>query len=87
MGVVKNKCDHLGPGTLKLAASQEGIHGVNWFFAWRYKFRKAKSFYDNYWVGVVGNGRGFLSHGNLKSAVSQEWTDELIWIFGRLMQI
>ena len=29
MGVVKNKCDHLGAGTLKLAASQEGIHGVN----------------------------------------------------------
>ena len=32
VGVVKNGWGHSGPTTLKLAVSQEGINGVNWFW-------------------------------------------------------
>ena len=33
MGVVKNGCGYSGHRTLKLAVSQEGLNGVDWFFA------------------------------------------------------
>ena len=32
VGVVKNGCGHSGLRTLKLAVSQEGIIGMDWFF-------------------------------------------------------
>ena len=31
MGVIKNGCDHSGLSTLKLAVSEKGINGINWF--------------------------------------------------------
>ena len=31
LGLIKNGCDHSGLKTLKLAISQEGIYGINWF--------------------------------------------------------
>ena len=58
-----------GDRTLKLAVSQEGNNGMNWFLVCLYKFRKAKSYFDNFWVVVVKNGLGLLG---LKSNTSQE---------------
>ena len=34
VGVVKKRCGYSGLRTLKLAVSQEGISGVNWFLVW-----------------------------------------------------
>ena len=44
-------------------------HGMNWFFACWYKFRKAKSWFDDFWVGKVKNGHGLLVHETFKSTV------------------
>ena len=38
--------------------------------AYRCKFRKAKSYINDFWVGVVKNGYGQLVYEILKSAVS-----------------
>ena len=57
--------------TLKLVVSWEGIIGIEWFFVWWYKFRKVKSYVNNFWVIMVKNGCGLLGHGTLKYAVSQ----------------
>ena len=46
-----------------------------------YKLRKAKSYFNNFWVVVVKNGPGFLGLGTLKSTVSQEWIDEISCFF------
>ena len=81
VGLVKNGCGNSDHRTLKLTVFQEWIDGINWFFAWWYKSRKAKSCCYNYWMSLFEDGRGFLSHGTLKSAVSKEWSDELSWIF------
>ena len=32
LGMVKNECGHSGLRTLKLAVSQKGINGMNWYF-------------------------------------------------------
>ena len=56
---------HCGHKTYKMAVSQEGIHGINWFFAWFRKFRKAKSYLNNFWVGVFKNGRNHFGQGTL----------------------
>ena len=53
VGMVKNACRQSGYKTRKLNVSQEWILGINWFFAWCYKFRKAKSCFDDFWVGVA----------------------------------
>ena len=81
VGMVKNGCSQSGHRTLKLAVSQEGINGINNFFACWHKFKKVKSSCSNCWVGMIKNGCGLLSHGTLKFAVSQEWIDELNWFF------
>ena len=44
--------------------------GINWFFACWYKFRKAKNWFNHFWVGLLKNGSGLLVHETLKSAVS-----------------
>ena len=77
MVVIKNGCGLLGLRTLKAAVSQEWIDELGWFFACWYKFMKAKSYFDNYWVGVVKNGRGLKDHGALKPGISHKWFDEL----------
>ena len=49
----------------KIAVFQEWIDEINWFFACWYKFRKAKKYLSDCWVGVVKNGGGFLGLGTL----------------------
>ena len=71
---VKNGCGHFGPRILKLAVSQDEINEIHWLFAWWYTFRKAKSYYHNYWVELIEKG-------TLKSAIFNEWIDELSWLF------
>ena len=46
IGVARNGCGQSGQATLKLAVSKELIDGMNWFFAWWCKFRKAKSYFN-----------------------------------------
>ena len=77
MVVVQNGSGLLRLGSLKSAVSQESIYKMSWFFACWYKFRKAKSYFDNYWLGIIKNGWGFRDHGTLKSGVSHKWFDEL----------
>ena len=81
VGVVKNGCGHSNHRTPKLPVSEERSSGINWFFACSYKFEKAKSYRNNYWVGTIKNERVFLGRGTLKSAISQEWIDEWELIF------
>ena len=75
--VVINGRGLLGLGTLKSAVSQEWIDEMGWFFACRYKFMKAKSYFNNCWVDVVKNGRGLKYCGTLKLGISHKWFDEL----------
>ena len=67
--MVKNGCSHSGHGTLKLTLSQEWIDGMNWFFACRWKFMKAESWFNDFSVGMVKNGHDHLVHETLNSAV------------------
>ena len=61
----------MGHGTLKLTVSQERVDGMNWLFAFWCKFKIAKSYFTDFWVGVVENGHGhYVVHDTLKSAVS-----------------
>ena len=59
--MVKNGCGQYGHETLKLTLSQKWADGINWFFACCYIFRKAKSWFNNFWVDVVKNGSGLFS--------------------------
>ena len=68
VSMVKNGFSQFGDGTLKLTVSEEWTDGINWFFACWYKFRKTK--FNDFWVGIVENGRGLLVHEALNSAVS-----------------
>ena len=56
---VKNGCGQSGHGTLKLTVSQKWKDGIKWFFSYWYKFREAKSWFNDFWVGMVKNGHGF----------------------------
>ena len=53
MGMVRNGCAQSGCKTLKLNVSQEWAVGINWFFAWCYKLRKAKCCFNDFWVGIA----------------------------------
>ena len=75
--VTKNGGGLLGLRTLKSAVSQEWIDELGWFFACWYKFMKAKSYFNNYWVGVVKNEQGLKDRGTLKPGTSHKWFDEL----------
>ena len=59
-----------------ITASQEES-GINKFFACCYKFKKAKSYLNNFWVGLVKNSCGYFGHGTLQLTVCQEGIDEL----------
>ena len=67
--------------TLKSAVSQEWIDEMSCFFACWSKFRKTKSYFDNYWVVMVKNEHGLTDDGTVKSDVSQNdlmnWADWL----------
>ena len=75
--LVGNVGGFLGLETPKCAVSQEGIDEMSWFFSCWYKFKKAKSCFNNYWVDMVKNEWDLLDHGTLKSGVSRKWFDEL----------
>ena len=45
-------------------------NGMKWFFACWCKFRKAKNYFNDFWVSVVKIGHGHLVHETLISAVS-----------------
>ena len=47
------------------------------FFACWYKFRKAKNYFNNYWLGMVKNRRGLIYHETLKTGVPHKWFDKL----------
>ena len=59
------------------AVTQEWTNELGWFFACWYKFMKAKSYFNNYWVGVVKNEQGLKDRGTLKPGTSHKWFDEL----------
>ena len=63
---------------VKLTLSQEWIDGMNWFFACWWKFRKAKSCLNAFWVGVVKTSFDYLANETVKPA---EWVYELCWFF------
>ena len=77
MVVMKNGCGLLGLGALKSAVTQEWIDELGWFCASWYKFMKGKSYFNNYWVGVVKNEWGLKDHGTLKPGISHKLFDEL----------
>ena len=62
---------------LKFAVLEEWIGEMSWIYACWHKFMKAKSYFNNYWVGMVINGWGLSDHGTLKSFVSYKWFNEL----------
>ena len=75
--MVKNGHSLLCPGTFKAVVPQEWIDEMSWFFACGYKFRKAKTNFNNYWVYIVKVGQDLKNHGTLKSGVFHKWYDEL----------
>ena len=56
--MVKYGRSHSAHGKVKLTVSQEGIDGMNWFFACYYKLRKAKSNFSSFWVREIKNDHG-----------------------------
>ena len=79
--MAKNGHDQSGCKALKLTVSQEWIDGMSWYFACWWKFRKAKSCFNDFWVGIVRNGHDHLVQETLKSAVYKEWVYEFSWFF------
>ena len=51
--MVKNGCCQSDQGTLKLTLFQEGTDGIDCSFACWYKFRKAESCFNDFWVDIV----------------------------------
>ena len=70
MGMAKNGCGQSGQGTLKLIVSQKWADGINWFFACWHKFSKARTYLNDFGVGVNKNSHGLLVHEIPKSALS-----------------
>ena len=67
----------LGLETLKSTVSQEWTDEISRFFSCWYKLSKAKSFFNNYWVGMVKNEWGLVDHGTLKLGKCHKWFGEL----------
>ena len=53
VGMIKNGCSQSSHETLKLTVSQEWIDGANWFFGCWCTFRKAKSYFNDFGLGMV----------------------------------
>ena len=70
VSMVKNGCGQFGDGTLNLTVSEEWTDGIKWFFAYQYKFRKAKCWFSDFWMGMVKNDHGLLVHETLNATVS-----------------
>ena len=77
-GMIKNGFGQSGLWALNLTLSPEWTDDINWFFACWHKFRKSKSWFNDFRVGMVKHGQGFLVHETLKS---WEWIYELSWLF------
>ena len=61
--------------TLKLTVSQEWMDGINWFFAYWYKFMQIEIQLKIFEFVAIKNGCGHPGDGTLKLIVSEEWTD------------
>ena len=82
MGMAKNRHGCHCCMTLKLAVYWEGIKWINWFSACCYKFRKARSYFNDFWMVVVKYGHCCWICGTVKLAVlKSEWIYELSWFF------
>ena len=68
--MVKNGCGQSGDRTLKLTVSEKWTDGINWFFAWWYRFTKIKSRSKVFSVGMVKNRYEQSGYGTLKHPVS-----------------
>ena len=80
VGMVKIECGQSGCRTLKLTVSQK--QGINWFFGCLYKFRKAKSWFNEFWVGVVKMAMA-LSSWDPKTyciLITDLWTELMFWM-------
>ena len=58
---------------------------MKWADFW-HRFTKAKSYFNNSWVGMVKNGWGVIDHGALISGVSHKWFDEMSRLIEWLLQ-
>ena len=76
--MVKNRCVHSGHRTLKLVVSQEEISRMHWFSVCWYKFRKVKSYFNNFWVVMVKNGRDLLGQETLECLLHAD-SDQIIF--------
>ena len=77
VGMIRNWCGHSGHRTLKLTISRMNRRNELIFVCWC-KFRKAKSYFIDFWMGAVKHGHGHLVHETLKSAMNDY---ELSWFF------
>ena len=50
--------------------SQEWTDGINWFFTSWHKFRKAKIWFNNFWLSIDKNGHGFSVQETVNFAAS-----------------
>ena len=53
LGLAEYRCGLLDYGALKSALSQEWFNELSWLFACWCKFRKARSYFHNYCVGLT----------------------------------
>ena len=81
MVVVKNEYVLLALGTPKSVVSQEWIDEMSWFFTCWYKFRKAKSYFNNSWMDMLKKcARPYRSWNSEIKVISNDllnWADRL----------
>ena len=87
VGMLKIGCDQSVLWTQKLALCQRGMNELNWFLVCWYKFRKAKSYCNNFLLVVVKNGLCSFRSWNSKICciTRTNWWSELF--FYMLIQI
>ena len=71
----------------KLVVSEERINRIDWLFACCHKSRKAESYLNNVWLGVVKKGCDYSGHRTRKLVLSQEGIDRINRFFCILSQI
>ena len=69
--MVKNGRGQSGHRTLKLTLSQKLTDGRNWYFACLCEFKKGKSYFNDFWVGMTRNECGYLGHETFRSIASK----------------
>ena len=68
--MVKNGYGQSDHGTLKLTVFQKWTDKITDFLHAGRNSKKTKSWFNDFWVGVVKNGQGMLVHETIKSAAS-----------------